>query len=30
MDIAYISLTLLFFVITLALVFGCDKLRRSS
>ena len=30
MDIAFIALTLIFFAVTVALVFGCDKLRRPS
>jgi hypothetical protein len=29
MDILYLAITLLFFVLSLALAYGCDRLRRS-
>ena len=29
MDIAYVVLTVVFFAITVALAFGCEKLRRQ-
>jgi hypothetical protein len=29
MDIAYVILTVVFFAITAALTFGCEKLRRQ-
>ncbi len=29
MDIAYLVLTVVFFAITVALVFGCERLRRQ-
>lgn len=29
MDILYLALLVLFFALTLALVYGCDKLGRS-
>jgi hypothetical protein len=30
MDILYLALTVFFFALTFALVYGCDKLERSS
>jgi hypothetical protein len=30
MDILYLAITVLFFTLTLALVYGCDKLGRPS
>jgi hypothetical protein len=30
MDILYLALTVLFFALTVLLVYGCDKLGRSS
>ncbi len=29
MDILYLAITLIFFALSIALVYGCDKLRRS-